>query len=283
MIDKVEELGKENSEIILVAFGVLAIAIGGFVTQMGTMASGDATDTHQQSRQLGSAGGQTELSYDSSKAVEVERKRIETFDIDYEAPNVQNAVDVSKRIAEKFGGYTESENFHNSETGGDSASVTLRVPQENVSEFLDELDANNWKLESRNRNVDDVTERYTELKLELKNKRQELQRLEELINRTNETESLVKIQERMGELRSRIQFIESQMQDIDRRVDYTRIDLRFEEPEPLTAEFELRESFRNAYQGIFTSLNWMIVGIGYLLPFGLLYAAYRLIGRRTGE
>lgn len=286
MLQKVKGFGKNHTEITLIAAAFLIVAVGGLSTMVGQTSSRASTDSYTAHAQRGtvtSAGASTDLAFESGQVVETERKRIESFDLDFEAKNVREAVGSSKRIAEDFGGYSTSERFYNNHGRGDSASVTVRVPKENVSEFLNELEAKNWKLDSKNRNIDDVTDRYTELELELKNKRQELQRLEELMNESNKTEDLIKIQERMSELRSRIQYLESQLADIDKRVDYTRIDLNFDEPEPITSEFELRGSFRDAYRAIFTSINWMIVGIGYLLPFAAVYAVYRFFKKRRGE
>jgi len=211
-----------------------------------------------------------------------ERKRIERIDLDFEAPDVNSAVDSAKAEAESLGGYSESESFNR--RYGETADVTLRVPKENVSEFLEEMEnQGSWKLQSKDRNVDDVTDRYNELKIELRNKEQELNRLEELINQTNETSSLIEIQERMGELRSRIQYLNQELEDIDSQVEYTRVDIRFEEPEPITSEFDLRESVRDAYRGIFQSLNLLIVGTGYLLPVGALYLLYRGVKHWRGR
>ncbi|WEL19572.1 DUF4349 domain-containing protein [Candidatus Nanohalococcus occultus] len=282
MLDKAKSFGKENSTVLLAAAAVLIVAVGGLSTHfMGT--NGNMA---YQGQQL-AAGTPNALTMDARESVTAastaERKRIETYSLDFEAVNIRSAVDDSIGIAEQFGGYSTGENFYNNENGANSASVTLRVPSENVSEFMDELDAKNWKLESKNRNVNDVTERYTELELELENKRQELEKLEELMEDANRTEDLIKIQERMGELRSRIQYLETQLEDIDRRVDYTRISLQFEEPEPITSEFELRNSFTDAYRAIFTTISWTIVGIGYLLPFAVLYGVYRAFKRVRRE
>lgn len=210
----------------------------------------------------------------AEQSASTDRKQVTRYNIDFRVPDVQKAIDQAASTAESYGGYAESQNFNRDR--GVNGYVTVRVPEDNVSAFISNLEGE-WRLESKSRNVDDVTDQYTELELELQNKRQELNRLEELVNQTDEVESLIKIQERMSELRSRIQYLENRLTDLDQRVEYTRIHLQFEGPAPITTEFGLRDSIQQAYRGIFSSINLIIVGIGYLLPFavivGLFYTA----------
>ncbi|MDY6768881.1 MAG: DUF4349 domain-containing protein, partial [Candidatus Nanohaloarchaea archaeon] len=137
-----------------------------------------------------------------------------------------------------------------------------------------------WTVESRDTSVEDVTRRHTELSLELRNKRQELRQLENLMNRTDDVENLIKIQERMGELRTRIQYLENEMAELEERVEYATVTITMEEASAFETRFELRRAATDAYRGAFKSVNLMIVGTGYLLPFAALFAVLYLVKRR---
>lgn len=247
---------------------LLAFSIGGVVQF--TSNSSASYEPHRQS--LGASGGvPTSLEYsgDSAEADKggsgsIERKVITRYSIDLEVPDVEDAMEQTEDVTRSYAGFVDSSSFDR-ETGV-RGTLTVRVPENNVTEFLDDLN-DKWKVESSRKSSQDVTDRYTELQLELKNRRQELQQLERLMNQTNRTEDLIKIQERMSELRSRIQYLENQLTDLDRRVEYTEVTISYEEPQPFSTEFEIRESFREAYRGLFNSINLMIVGLGYLLPF----------------
>lgn len=293
-MDSIQEIwGRHSKGITAVTLMIGVLSLGFVASSFGNSSAGgmerQAADFNGGSPTT-SASGSLELSKDmpgpepggDGTSSSADRKRIESIYMDYEAPDVEEAVQDSKQMADKLGGYSEAENFnrHN----GESASVTLRVPKDNVSNFMEEASSKgDWKLQSKDRNVDDVTDRYQELELELKNKRQELERLETLMNRTDEVDSLIKIQERMSELRSRIQYLDNQLTDIDQQVEFTKIEITFEEPEPITAEFNIRESVKDGYQGVFRSMNYIIVGSGYLLPFGVIYLIYRVIKRYRDE
>lgn len=261
----------DNAYLAIASALVLALSAG-FAVQAftGSAVSGDGYRT------TGAAPQSFDrLALDTQASTE-ERKKVTSYNLDFKVPDVQKAMDSTATSASSYGGYVDSSNFNRDR--GVNGYMTVRVPENNVTGFISDLE-NDYNLQSKSKNIDDVTEQYTELELELKNKRQELRRLEELMNRTEDVDSLIKIQERMSELRSRIQYLESRLEDLDKRVEYTRVHIQFEGPAPITTEFGLRDSVQQAYQGIFSSINLIIVGVGYLLPFaviiGVVYAARR--------
>lgn len=266
MLEKIHSATGNKYIAVIAVFGLVLLAGG--VAKLTSPASGDSLRAQQN---LAATGG-APVSYDraESDAADAhtdERKKVTRYRVDLEVPDVEEAMDRTGQLAESHGGRTTSSSF--SREDGNRGSLDVAVPEDNVSGFLGEV-RDNWKVESSNRDTDDVTDRYTELELELENKRQELDRLESMMDDTDKVDSLIKIQERMSDLRSRIQFLENQINQLDQKVEYTQVHLSYEEPRPITHEFEVRESLRQGYRGIFQSLDLMIVGIGYLLPFLLL-------------
>ncbi|MFB6204551.1 MAG: DUF4349 domain-containing protein [Candidatus Nanohaloarchaea archaeon] len=257
------------------AFLLLSLLVGGLtqLTPVGFSAAPQRTADYD----MGVPTSQSSSGYKQSAVAVGERKKVTRYSVELEVPEIQEAQSETRDLVDEYAGFVESSRY--SRSYGESGSMTVRIPEQNASAFVEELESR-WTLESSSREVDDVTETYTQLRLELRNRRQELQRLEELLNRTSDVDSLIKIQERMSELRSRIQYLESRLEDLDRRIEYTRVSIEFSEPEPLTAEFDLRESFADAYRGIFASLNLIIVGAGKLLPFAILAALVYGLKRR---
>lgn len=204
-----------------------------------------------------------------------------SYNIDVSVSDVRGAMDSVSDRATDLGGRVESERFDR--RYGVEGNLNLLVPQDKASEFISEVEEG-YSVDSIRRNKRDVSDRYTQTSLELKNKRQELRRLEELINQTDEVSSLIDIQERMSDLRSRIQYLEQDKAEIEQDVNYVDISISFEKPGAIDSSFKLRESVSDAYNGIFDSLNLLIVGTGYLLPFGfiaaLLYGLKRIYTER---
>ena len=192
-----------------------------------------------------------------------------SYDIDVSVSDVREVMSSVSDRATDLGGRIESEQFDR--RYGVEGNLQVLVPESKASEFISDLESG-YSVDSINRNKRDVSDSYTETSLELKNKKQELQRLEELMNTTEEVSSLIDIQERMSDLRSRIQYLEQDKADIEEDVNYVDISISFEKPGAVDTGFELRESVANAYNGVFNSLNLLIVGTGYLLPFALIAA-----------
>lgn len=275
MIDRLRERSGDRYILAVAVIG-LALLTGGAVKFLDSMSLGGNSPVERQ--KLAATGGSVTYNAGGAAGTDTtERKRVTRYYIDLEVPDVEAAIDETGELAERKGGRVLSSSFNRED--GDTGDLEVAVPDSNVSGFLEQVESS-WRVESSRKTVDDVTERYTELELELENRRQELRKLEQLMNRSDSVENTIKIQERMSELRSRIQFLENQLADLDRRVEYTNIHLSYEEPQPITHEFELRESFSHAYRGIFSSLDLMIVGLGYLLPFlvlgGIIYKGRNL-------
>ena len=195
-----------------------------------------------------------------------------TVYMDMEVKEVSESLDSIQRLSDHYAGNVQHSSLQRNEDA-DTGSITVEVPKSNHSDFLSELE-DIGEVDSKTTNSANLEERYTELSLELKNKRQELQKLEELMNSTGEVGSLIKIQERMSELRSRIQFLENRLSELDRRIDYVRVDISLSEPDSFTSEFDIRQSFVDAYEALLSSIRTIIVGVGYLIPFAVLWLIF---------
>lgn len=265
--------GFRGNRYLLAGVVVAALLITGFLAQTFT---GQAQTGAVESHSLSMAGAPVAFGGDSAKTRASERKRITTVRMDLVVDDLFSAQTAIDGMVGMYGGWVASTSFDREL--GKTGRMTVRVPEGNLSTFLAGVEGR-YRVQSQHKNVQDVTDRYTELELELRNKRQELQQLESLLNKTEDVEHLIKIQERMGDLRSRIQYLETQLGDLDKRVQYAEVSLQLEERSLLTSRFELRRAINDAYQGMFRSVELMIVGIGYLLPFAVLFALFYL-GRR---
>lgn len=267
-----------NMRYAAVAAVVVAVMATGFLVQTfgSQQASGGGYDGVE--RQAAYDTGSSSLGFKGAPSVEDASGDADvgsspmfaiSYDIDLSVSDVRGAMDSVSDRATDLGGRVESERFDR--RYGVEGNLNILVPENKASNFVSEVESG-YSVDSINRNKRDVSDRYTETSLELKNKRQELQRLEELMNQTEEVSSLIDIQERMSDLRSRIQYLEQRKADIEEDVNYVDISISFEKPGAIDTGFELRESLANAYNGVFNSFNLLIVGTGYLLPFALIVA-----------
>lgn len=264
-------LESDSSKAVL---SLLAVLLVGFAVQSSGPQLLSASNPEDLAMQKSRLPATTGVSGGSGGAVADTRTDYEavTVYMDIEVEDVSDALDSVQVLSENYAGNVQHSSLQRNEEA-DRGSITVQVPKSNHSEFLSELE-DIGEINSKTTNSADLEERYTELSLELKNKRQELQKLEELMNNTEEVESLIKIQERMSELRSRIQFLENSLSDLDKRIDYVSIDISLSEPEPFTSELDIRQSFVDAYEALLSSIRTIIVGVGYLIPFAVLWLIF---------
>jgi len=207
-----------------------------------------------------------------------ERKIVTTVRTTLKVDDVVQAQEYVKQRIEEYNGFIESSSID--QRNEVSGRMTVAVPDENLSDFTSGL-KNNYRVESQNSDRTDVTDRYNELEAELNSKQQEMRQLQDLMNRSENVSDLVKIQGRMSELRSRINFLQKQLDDLDERVAYSKVYITFEGPELLKASFDIQETFFQAYRAIFESVRLMILGAAYLLPFLAVIGLYKVVKGRV--
>ncbi|MDY6769376.1 MAG: DUF4349 domain-containing protein, partial [Candidatus Nanohaloarchaea archaeon] len=267
---------------LLGAVALVAVLVTGLLVQgggpVGMQQSATASYDGGKARLAlaGGAGGDALAEEAEAGDGDTARKRVTRVDMDIDVPDVLTAQSEIESMVARYGGYVQDTSIDRE--FGDTGRMEVRIPEGNLSAFTGDVEGR-WTVDSRSTNVQDVTQRYTELRLELKNKRQELRRLEQLMNRTDNVSDLIEIQERMGELRSRIQYLENEFSQLQERVAYATVTIHMEEASTFESRFELRRAVTEAYRGVFSSLNLMIVGTGYLLPFAVLLALVYL-GKR---
>ncbi|MFB6294140.1 MAG: DUF4349 domain-containing protein [Candidatus Nanohaloarchaea archaeon] len=276
----VDELA--GNRYVIAAVAVVAVLLTGLLVQGSGAASAsspqaekavyDAGTTRSLAADSGAGGGAVEQAAETGGQ---DRMRVTRVSMDIDVPDVQQAQTEIESLADRYSGFVEDTSL--SREYGDRGRMEVRVPEANRTQFTAAIEER-WTVESRDTSVEDVTRRHTELSLELKNKRQELRQLEKLMNRSDDVENLIRIQERMGELRTRIQYLENEMAELEERVEYATVTM--EEASAFETRFELRRAATDAYRGAFKSVNLMIVGTGYLLPFAALFAVLYLVKRR---
>jgi len=225
----------------------------------------------------GTGAPRTEDDSGSTTSGSSEQKIVTTVRTTLKVKDVAEAQDGVRQQVNQYNGFIESSSID--QRNEVSGRMTVAVPDENLSEFTSGLE-NSYEVKSQSSDRTDVTDRYNELEAELDSKKQEMQQLEQLMNRSENVSDLVEIQERMSELRSRINFLQKQLDDLDERVTYSKVYITFEGPELLKASFDLKETFFQAYRAIFESVRLMILGAAYLLPFLVVIGLYKVVKSR---
>lgn len=209
-----------------------------------------------------------------------DRKIITTVRMTLDVSSVSSAMTLIESDVDSYNGFIESSSISRGE--GNTGRMTVAVPSEDLDRFESGI-SDSWEVESRDVDREDVTDSYNELEAEIESLRTEYSRLQELINQTDDVENLIKIQERMSEVRGKIDYKQQRIERMDENIEYSKVHITLEGPKTFESRFGLRDTLSSAYSALFRSLELMILGGAYLLPVAALYGLYRLVVRLKEE
>ena len=210
------------------------------------------------------------FSKDSDEAGEttVIRKVITTGDLAIEVNDASAAVDEIISITQAAGGFVSSSSVYDNyygESTGKAGYVTVRIPQSGFSSVMDEIEAIG-AVTSKSISGRDVTEEFVDLSARLGNlERQEL-RLLDILNMTTTVDEVLDVERELGRIRGEIESLTGRLNYLNDRVDLSTINVRVSEPRPITHSWGLRDALSDSVNGFISTVNGLIVLIGYVLP-----------------
>lgn len=211
--------------------------------------------------------------------VETGRKLIRTVTIRSETDD-QDALlsELEARVA-ALGGYVQSKNVNNSQTGRRTATLVLRIPAEQLDAFVDHVEGATNIL-SVNENAEDITLNYIATESRVKALETEEARLLELLAQANNLDEILRLESRLTEVRTELERHRSQLKLYDNLVDYATVNLTItevkeytvvEEEEP-SAWQRIGSGFVNSLKGVWTIIREVFIFFIVALPYLALIA-----------
>ena len=142
------------------------------------------------------------------------------------AANPEESVRQAGAVAEKLGGYVQSETL---------GEAVLRVPASRFDEALEAL-GKLGPVASRKVEVWDVTEADTDLEIELKGKEATLARFQEILKKAEKVEDVLKIETEVARLTTEIEQLEGKLRLMKSQVTMSRIAVWFERSTAVAAQ-----------------------------------------------
>ena len=131
--------------------------------------------------------------------------------------NVRTAVDQSRRLAIKFGGYVKRM---------DNNSTVLAIPVKNADAALTEL-SKLGVLNSLTINGDDVTQQVTDLKIRLENLEKSRKRLLALLEKAGKVDEMVKVETAIARVTTELERLQAQQNNLNLRIAYVTMYVNF--------------------------------------------------------
>ncbi|MCB1305096.1 MAG: DUF4349 domain-containing protein, partial [Leptospiraceae bacterium] len=136
---------------------------------------------------------------------------------------LEPAMQRTKLIVEKFGGYIEKQQVDQQNT---VASFTLRVPVAKFADAMDEL-SQIGKVTSRTINARDITREFSDLSQRLQNRKQLLARLYEILKKTTETKQKIRILNEIARLNKEVESMEARASYLAKKAAFSTIQITF--------------------------------------------------------
>ncbi len=143
--------------------------------------------------------------------------------------------ELNKKISECEGYIQNSSLYGNSYStnGNRSAQYTVRIPAENLNAFKDGV-TTLGNVTYYNESAKDVTTSYIDTESRIKALETEQATLLDLLTKSSDLSSLLKVQERLTEVNYELENYKSQLRSYDSRISYSTVEIEIREVERVT-------------------------------------------------
>lgn len=209
--------------------------------------------------------------------------------------NLEKAIQAITRITEARQGdlLGLKDQIPEDETTRHTASLTLRVPQDQLDTTLTEL-GKLGVVESRSIQVEDVSSQLVDFESRLRNLRKSEETVLKIMDRSGSVGDVLKVSQELSNIRNSIEQIDGQVQSLKRQVAYSTIYLTLEEaiaqtPQGRSLGNQLQDAWTESTHsmGVLTTRLiqlgvWVLVFSPYLIGLAIaIVGGRKLLARRA--
>jgi len=206
----------------------------------------------------------------------VERKLIKVGRVEFETDNLSSTRKTIFDAVDAYKGYVSSDQeFKTPERI--SNTVIIRIPSDNFDNLLKDATQGVEKFESKEINVQDVTEEFLDVQARLKTKKELETRYLDILKQAKTVTEILEIEQQIGQLRSEIESIEGRLTYLQNQVSFSTLTMTFYESIPNQTAFG--QKFKNGFRNGWDNLIWFFVVLTNVWPF-LLFGLGLIIGIR---
>ncbi|WP_036931775.1 DUF4349 domain-containing protein [Proteocatella sphenisci] len=213
------------------------------------------------------------------------RKLIRTVNMTIETNKFDKSLEQINTILLNTGGYIQNSQISGNRYGSQdnrSAYLVVRVPNEKLSWFLEKTtDLGN--VIDKSENIEDVTTQYTDTQARLTSLKTEFDRLLVLIDKAEKLEDIIKLEERLSQVRYQMDSLTAQLKIIDNEVDFSTVSMELYEVNLFTPSEDnnisqrIGTGFRESLLNIYIIMQSVIVVTISLLPYFFVTALILII------
>lgn len=205
---------------------------------------------------------------DSSSSVE-DRKIIKTGSLSLRVNDIEIAMNEVNQMISQIGGLVENSGlYEQKQTGLWNGWMNVKVPADKFDNAFGEIKQIAKEVEREEISSRDVTDEYVDIEATLRNMRAEEEQYLSIMNRASEVEEVIKVAEKLYEVRGRIERTEARLLNLSRQVEMSSINISFtSEGEVNILGINWRPSFvlRKGLADMLTALNYSFEAFVYIL------------------
>jgi len=206
-----------------------------------------------------------------------DRKLIKEGHIEFETQNIEATRKQIMDAVQQYKGYISADNEYKS-PGRISNTLSVRVPSAQFDNFLNDATKGVQHFDSKNINVQDVTEEFLDITARIKTKKELESRYLELLKMAKSVSEMMEIERQLSDLRGQIESIEGRLKYLEKSVAFSTLNISFYKNIPNSAAFasKFKTGFRNGWE----NLIWFGIGLVNIWPFVLLIIGIVIAFRR---
>lgn len=164
------------------------------------------------------------------------------------------------------------------------ADYTIRVPASKFEAFLRQTEGLG-NITSVSRYAENVTSQYTDYEARLSSLRTQEERLLAMLEKSEDVESLIALEQRLADVRYELESIERNLRNLDLQISYSTVNLNLEEVEiytptvPVQRTFseKLASAFSDGWTGFVRGLQYFCLDLASSLPGLVLFILLALL------
>ncbi len=220
-----------------------------------------------------------------------EKKIIKNGNLSLKVEQTEKAVDEITSIVRNQAGEVFSTNFYERIKGQKSGSMTVKVPVNKFETTLEEIKKTATQVISESTTGQDVTERYTDLEAQLKNKRAEEESFLKILDQAQEIEDILAVIKQLSRVRGEIERLEGQLRFMNSQTDMSTIVIEISEDveiSPAQNDWRPWEVIKKSFSDLIVrsqdfvdnTIRFIIIGIPSLIPTLIIIWIIYLVGKK---
>lgn len=209
------------------------------------------------------------------------RKIITSGDIRFEVSDLPGAEQQVRELMLRHNGFLDEER----RTEGKRQTTnywTVRIPSDTTDAFIRSLEKQFAPFDRKNISVRDVTEEFIDVEARLKTRKALEQRFLELLDRADEINEIIRLEQELSQVRGEIESMERRVKVLHDKSSYSTLQLEFYVEKTPARRF-FKKSVENFVRGWDLFLGFLIGLVGlwpFLLVIVLLYYLWRRMRKK---